>query len=878
MKPHLRLIAVVGLIVPRRLRGDWRLEWEAELKHREALLKDWDRLDWHHRLDLIRRSSSAFWDALWLQRRRLEDDMVQDVRFGLRMLRKSPAFTLLAVLTLALGIGANTAIFSLLDRALVRSLPVDDPGELVTFVNEQGGAAIVSYPLYVDLRDGGTDVLSGLAGYFQRPFSLNDGEQSERLVGQIVTHNYFTVVGVQPALGRFFLPEEDRTAGTHPVAVIGHGFWRRRFAADPSVIGRTLSLNAEKYTVIGVTPAEFTGTTRGTANDVYVPSMMHPQARAGARGSMLSNRGFGWMRLVGRRAPGVTREQAQAALTVVLTNGPDPVVGPGKKGPFASGVLLKDGRGGYSDRVADLAQPLTLLMGVLGLVLVIACANVANLLLARALARRKEIGVRLAVGASRWRLARQSLTEGTMLSLLGGAAGLLVSTWTTRLLAGLPQNDLWVPRMLDSQLDVRVMAFTLGVSVVTGIAFGLVPVLQAVKPDVVDALRSDAPAVGRGRRFGTRNLLVVTQVALSLMVLVGAGLFVKSLRALQNVDPGFEPAKVVTASFDLGLNGYNEARGKQFVADVTHRVASLPGVESASVANILAFSDSFWISGATIEGSSQALRFDFNAIGPNYFRTIGARLASGREFTEQDGRDAPPVVMVNEAAARLYWPGRDPVGTKTNRGEVVGVVANGKEKGLMKDTAPAMFLPVLQNYTPELTVHARVATDPAALIASLRRELRAADVTLPIYGVRTLAEQRDGALFTQRLAAAALLLFGLLALVLAAVGIYGMLSYAVTERTRELGIRLSQGAQPRDLIRLVISQGMLPTAAGLAIGVGSALALTRVIQGLLFGVSPTDPLTFTLIPLALMGVALVACWIPARRATRMDPVVALRCD
>ena len=586
------------------------------------------------------------------------------------------------------------------------------------------------------------------------------------------------------------------------------------------------------------------------------------------------------MRLIGRRKPGVELEQAQAALTLLVASGSDPAVGPDKKGPFARGVLLRDGRRGYSDHVTDLSLPLKLSMGVVGLVLLITCANIANLLLARALARRKEIGLRLAVGASRWRIVRQSLTEGTMLSLMGGAAGLLVATWTTRLLVGFQGNTIWVPRTLDGQLDARALAFTLGISFVTGITFGLLPALQASKPDVVDALRNDAPAFGGGRRFGVRNLLVVAQVALSLVVLLGAGLFVRSLRALQAVDPGFEPAKVVTASFNLGLNGYDETRARQFMTDVTQRATALPGVESVGLANIVAFSDSFWISGATIEGvqprQGQQLRFDFNAIGPHYFRTVGARLVGGREFTERDGPDAPRVVIVNEAAARQYWAGEDPVGKRTNRGEVIGVVANGKEKGLTKDTSPAMFLSVLQSYTPELTLHARVATDAATLIASLRHEIRTLDPTLPLYNLRTLAEQRDGALQAERLAAAVLSLFGLLALALAAVGIYGMLSYAVTERTRELGIRLSQGAQPRDLLTLVVGQGMLPSAAGLVIGFAASLALTRVVQRLLFGVSPTDPLTFASIPILLAGVALAACWIPARRATRMDPVVVLR--
>ncbi|HEU0176230.1 MAG TPA: ABC transporter permease [Blastocatellia bacterium] len=802
----------------------------------------------------------------------------QDLRYGQRMLLKNPGFTTIAVLTLSLGIGANTAIFTLLDKVLFRPLPVERPDQLVTFVEDAGGApAIFSYPLYAELRDR-NDVLSGVIAYEQRPFSMNDGNQSERVIGQIVSGNYFAALGVRPALGRFFLPEEDRTPGTHPVVVISHGLWRRRFGADPAVIGKTLNLNAYRYTVVGVAPSEFTGTTRGTANDVYAPIMMYAQM-----GDVcpLDNRNCGWLSLIGRLKPGVSRQQAQSALATPVDDATrnfpsknadnigDPTI-----------VFLMDGSRGHTDRVKDLSTPLKLLMGVVGFVLLIACANVANLLLSRASARRKEIAVRLAIGAGRWRIVRQLLTESAILAALGGGAGLLVANWFTGLLLRFQQQTNDVPRALDGSLDERAMGFTLGLALVTGIVFGLAPALVASKPDFVAALKEETPGLGRvARRLSLRNLLVVAQVALSLVVLIGAGLCVKSLRALQAIDPGFEPAKVVTASFDLGKNGYNEARGRQFIGRFAERVAALPGVEAVSFARVVAFSDVPWVGPLIIEGSIPQ-PVNTNLISPNYFRTLGASLAQGREFTALDTAGAPLVAVVNEAAARRYWPGQEVVGKRIVRGsqfaEVVGVVRNTKEKGLTADPRPALYLPLLQNYIPELTLHVRTATPSQTLLAAVRREVQTLDPTLPVYNLQTLAQQKDGSLYTERLAATLLALFGLLALSLAAVGIYGVLSYAVTERTREMGIRLALGANSRDLLRLVVWQGLTLTLIGLVIGVGASLALTRLIATLLFGVSATDPLTFIVIPLLLTVVALLACWIPARRATRVDPLVALR--
>jgi predicted permease len=879
-RPHLRLIALIGLLVPQRLRAEWRQEWETELACRQRRLSAWCRGDARDERELLRRSTSAFWDALWLQRKRLEEDVVQDLRYGVRMLVAQPGFTVVAVLTLALGIGANTAIFTLADKVLIRALPVERPAELVTLARDGAGAPIAfSYPMYADLRDR-QRALSGLAAYFQQPFSLSDGVQTERLIGQIVSGNYFAVAGVSPALGRFFLPDEDRTPGAHPVAVISDALWRRRFGADPAVLGKSVSLNGLVYTIVGVTPQTFVGTLRGTVNDVYVPMMMQAQAQPG-RNNKLADRHSGWLRVFGRLGPGVTRSEAQASLTTVMAAAR--AAFPDATDPAQ--VTVVDGRRGQTDRVTDLSLPLRLLMGAVGLVLLIACANVANLLLVRGAARRREMAVRRAVGAGHWRIVRQLLTESTLLAVLGGAGGLVFATWLTGMLAGFRQPNAFVPRTFDGSLDGRVLWFTFGLSLLVGTIFGLIPALQA-HGDAAP-LQGRTATAGRSRRHrALRSALVVAQVALAVVVLVGAGLCVKSLRALQSLETGLEPAKVATMSFDLSLNGYTEPRGLQVYRELLARVATLPGVEAVSLARITPFSGAVWTRSATLDGyqpqPDERMAFDFNAIGPDYFRTVGTSIVRGREFTIQDAAGAPPVVIVNEATARRYWPGDVAVGRRLRYGagpapaEVIGVVADSKEKSLIDTTRPAIFSPVLQSYAPDMTLHVRSATDVQRLLAAVRRELQAIDPALPVYNLQTLADQKDGSLYNARVAAALLSLFAVLALLVSAIGIYGVLSYVVAERTHEMGIRLAYGALPSDLLRLVLRQGMTLALLGAAIGIGGALALTRLMAVLLFAVSPTDPLTFTAIPILLAGVALLACWIPARRATRMDPLTALR--
>ena len=811
----------------------------------------------------------------------------QDLRYGARMLMKQPGFTLIAVLTLALGIGANTAIFSVVDKVMVQTLPVSEPERLVRVVGRGEQSASFSQPLYADYRDN-NDALTGLAAYCETPLNLSDGSQAERAFGLIVSGNYFAVLGVTPALGRTFLPEEDRTWGTHPVAVVSYGLWQRRFGADSKLVGRTIELNGYAFTVVGVAPPEFTGVVRGSAPDIYVPLMMSREAAPKWAG--VAERSMSWLSLIGRLKPGLTRQQAETALSALAAQ--QAKINPKNTD---SAIALEDGSRGETEVLSDLSMPLVLLMLAVGLVLLIACANVANLLLVRAAGRRKEIAVRLAVGASRRRLVRQLLTESVMLSAIGGALGLLIAVWLADWLATFsPPGSSFAEAKLLTQLDRHVLGFAASLSLLTGVFFGLAPALQSSKPDLIPALKDEIASAGSGGRWLTlRNLLVATQVALSCIVLVGAGLCVRSLRNLVAIDAGFDPSKVVVMSVDLALNGYTEARGRQFYSELMERTKALPGVESASLARIVPLGGNGMRIGLEVEGytppTGESVIFDFNLAGPDYFKTMKMPLVRGRDFTPQDDAKAKQVVIINETVARTYWAGQDPIGKRLFLGsvfdpqsveapEVIGVVKDSKYRSLTEQVKPAMFLPVSQHYRPDLALHVRTAGNAGATIAAVRKLAQSLDASLPVYGVRTMEEQKRRSLYAPRMAATLLGGFGLLALALAALGLYGVLSYSVAQRTREIGVRLALGAQSIDVFRLVVRQGLALAGVGLLVGIGGALALTRLMRSALYGVSPTDPVSFVVVALLLVLVALLACWLPARRATKVDPMIALRCD
>jgi macrolide transport system ATP-binding/permease protein len=816
--------------------------------------------------------------------------LLQDLRYGARMLWKRPGFTVLVTLTLALGIGANTAIFGVVDRLLVRMLPVRQPERLVNLMgrDEKGGNdTSFSYPIYKDYRDQ-NDVFESLLAYSETAMNLSEGEQPERVIGALVSGNYFDTLGVTPALGRAFLPEEDRTPGTHPVAVVSYGLWRRRFGADPKLVGRAITLNTYRFTVIGVAPAEFRGVRRGVSPDVYVPMQMTAQAWPTRKPDDLNNRNFSWLNLMGRLKPGVTREQAQTAMSAlssrILQIHPN-------TWPL---IALEDGRQGETGRISDLRTPLKLLVATVALVLLIACVNVANLLLARAQTRSREMAVRLAVGASRRRLVRQVLTESLLLAMLGGVFGVLVAVWLTDSLAAYsPPTGGSGPPLLDARLDWRVLTFTTTLSLMTGFLFGLVPAWHASKPNLTMALKEETTGFGSGSgRVRLRGALVSAQIALSLVVLVCAGLCVRSLQKLQRIDAGFDTAKVLVMGLNLSLNGYKEEQGRQFYANLLERVSALPGVESASLARIVPLTGSGMRLSVGIEGytprDDKPINFDMNIVGPRYCETMKLPLMAGREFTANDNAAAAPVVIINEEVARTYWPNQNPLGKhlmigapgqdKPQAVEIIGVVGASRYRSLTESFRPGMLLPAAQNYASDLSLHLRSAGDPALLIESVRRELRALDPQLPATRIRTLEEQRRNSLYSERVTALLLSAFGGLALFLAALGIYGVMSYAVMQRTREIGVRMALGARASDVLRLMLRQGAWLIVAGVALGLAGAFAATRLITSFLYQVSPTDPLTFVLAALLLASVALLASYIPARRATKVDPMVALRSE
>ncbi len=805
----------------------------------------------------------------------------QDLRYGFRRLTKSPGFTLVAILSLALGIGANSAIFSLVDTVLLRPLPVDHPERLVElFGTLHRGADYTtqSYPNYKEYRDR-SDVLSGLLAYRFAPMSLSGAGANERVWGYIVSGNYFDVLGVRPALGRWFLPEEDRTQGSHPVVVISYGCWQSRFAGDPSMVGRQITLNNLPFTVVGVAPKGFFGTEVAYAPEIFAPMMMAKQIEPGS--TWLDQRTDDNLFVVGRLKDGVTREQAEASLKVLT----DEIAREHPQENEGRGIrLLKPGL--FIPEIRDSVVTFSaVLMGVVGLVLLLACVNLANLLLARATERRKEIAIRLALGASRTRLVRQLLTESVVLSLAGGGVGLLVAAWVNGLVSSikLPTD---IALVFDLRLDWRVVAFTLGVSLVTGVVFSLLPALQASKPEVIPALKDDT-ALGGFRRSGLRSVLVVAQVALSLVLLACAGLIVRGLQAAQSMRPGFNPRGAVTLSFDLGLQSYDEQRGRAFQREIVERAKQLSGVRSVTMTQSLPLSIDYSSTTIYAEGQPAASSNDLPLavpyfVGLDYFRTMEIPLR-GRDFTAQDDKPEARFAVVNETFARKFWPNQDAIGKRFNFNgpsdpywTVIGVAADGKYNTLGEEQKPAFYRSMLRTYSSTVVLVARVEGDPHAVLASLRGEVQRLDPSLPIYDAKTLTEHMQVPLFPARMAAVVLGSFGVLALALAAIGIYGVMSYVVAGRTREIGLRMALGADRASVLRLIVGQGMTLALVGLAVGLLFAFAAARLLTSLLYGVSPGDPLTFAAVAALLASVAFLACYVPARRATRVDPMIALR--
>ena len=816
--------------------------------------------------------------------------MTQDFRYGLRMLVKSPGFTAVAVLSLALGIGANTAIFSLVNAALLRPIPVEDPQRLAAvFVTDQRnpGSLPVSHLNYKDLRDQ-NQVFSGMAAVTFAQVNWMNGNAAEQILLQVVSGNYFTVLGVQPARGRGFAADEDQRATA--VIVLSHGFWERSLGGDPGAVGKTITLNRTPFTIIGVTPRGFTGTQLGGGPAGWVPMAIHDVVQPGF--DWYEQRRGLFLFPFGRLKPGVSVEQASANLRTVFAalEQAYPVENKGR-GAGARSLLdarvNPDGDGG-----APVVRLSMILMVVVGIVLLIACANMANLLLARASGRRREIAVRLALGAGRIRLVRQLLTESVLLSLFGGAAGLLLAYW---LVSALPGTELQLPLPVDNELslDRRVLLFTLLLSVTTGVLFGLAPAIQASRADVVPVLKNELVPAGTQRRgvarwFGLRQTLVVAQLALSLVALIGAGIFLRSLLTSERTDTGFETDGVLVMTFNLGREGYTPERGRLFYEEAATRTASLPGVRGTAVAQVPPLAGglrrSVFPEGADTTTADRVL-VQVNSVSPGYFDAIGIALTRGRDFARTDAEGAPLVVVVNETMAARFWPGQDAIGKRfkffgdEQFTTIIGVATNSTYNGIAEDPIPFIYQPLLQNYTPQATLHVRADTNAAALAAAVRRTIQEIDPTLSVFNIQTLEEQVLESLAPLRTNVVVIAGFGALALLLASVGLYGVANYSVTQRTREIGVRMALGAGRATVLRLVLGHGLVLVGLGVVVGLAAAAALTPLVPAAIApNVNLRDPAIFAGTAAILAAIALVASAIPAYRATRIDPLRALRTE
>jgi len=781
--------------------------------------------------------------------------LLQDLRQAFRLLRKNPWFTLAAASCIALGVGANSATFSFAHALLFRELPVKEPARLVRiFASWTGGTKYgsFSYPDYADLRDG-NDVFTGLIASSITPFHLSAGDRNERVWGLGASGNYFSELGVTPALGRGFLPEEDKLGAAQPVAVIGHGLWQRRFAGDPNV---------------------------GIRADIWVPMSMNDQLYPGQ--AWLTVRGnHSISTVIGRLKAGVTLGQAESASKAIMASLVDQYPKSNKGLSVDVYTLSESGlhpmvRGGF-------VAFLSLMFAVVGSILLLACANVAGLLLARSVARRKEISLRMALGAGPGRLIRQLMAESMILSLLGGAGGLVLALWLIGLMKSIrPPSDL--PFAIEAGLDVPVLLFTFAATVVTGVLFGLTPAFASARADLVTALKEGAPT-SRGGASRLRRILVASQIALSFVLLVGAALLVHSLQKARDLDLGFDPENQVVAGLDLILSRYDEAKGRQFMRSLKDRIGNLPGVAAVGFSDGLPlnFHSQQW--GALPEGYQPPTNagnpsIDCSIVDEDYFQAMGISILQGRGFAVTDDAKAPGVLVINEAFAQRFWPGQNPIGKTVRRGDrvhrVIGLVKTGKYFSIGEDPKPFMYMPMREFYRGALILHVRAAGDPGRLIEGVRGELRQLDPSLPISDLRTMNMALGYALMPARLGAAVVSGFALLALFLASVGLYGVVAYFVVEGTREIGIRMAIGASRSNVLYLVVRQGMGTTLIGLGAGLVIAVAVTRLMGTLLYGVSAADPASYLVAILVLSGISLLAALLPARKAARVDPVVALR--
>ena len=825
--------------------------------------------------------------------------LLQEIRYSLRSLRKTPVFTTVAILSLALGVGANTAIFTLMDQVLLRMLPIHNPAEIVMLDApgpSQGSTRndnAFSYPMYTDLKNSNS-VFTGMLARFATECSLSSGNQTERVQAELVSGNFFEVLGVRTALGRRFTPDDDKTPNAHPLVILTDGYWARRFGRDKSVLNRTVLVNAHPMTVIGVTAPGFYGIEIGSATDILVPMMM--KAQITPNWDDMNNRRSFWLNIFARLRPDVSATQAEAAMNVsyrqFLESEVKDLKGNArfKKRFVEKHLNLLPGLRGRSQLRKRFSTPLIVLMCMVGMVLLIACANVANLLIARAAARQKEVAIRLALGATRYQIVRQFLVESTLLSLAGGTAGLLFASWTSEALVRLLPFE-GAAATLSTNPDLRVLAFTLALSVITGLLFGLAPALQSTRPNLAPTLKDESgnsSAAGGQVRF--RKGLVVAQVALSLLLLIGGGLFAKSLYNLKSLNPGFRTDHIMTFTIDPSLNAYKLPEILALFENLQKRIGATPEVRSVSTAYVSLMTGDSNRSTVKVEGyqskEDEDMNPDTNGIGTDFFTTMGIPLVAGRDFTERDGPSAPKVAIVNETMAHYFFGNANPIGRRFKFGggeegklniEIVGLAKDGKFVEYKEKNRRLIYLPYRQaDNLDRMTFYVQTARDPNAMAAVLQKIIHQADPNLPVFQVKNMQAQVDESLFVERIIALLSAFFGLLATLLAAIGLYGVMAYAVTHRTREIGIRMALGAERRNVLWLVMREVTLMAGIGIAIGLPCAYLLGRLVESQLFGLSAKDPGILAIATASLAFVALLSGYLPAERATRVDPMVALR--
>ena len=831
------------------------------------------------------------------------ENFLQDLRYALRGLGKNRGFTIVAVLTLALGIGANTAIFSLTDQVLLRLLPVQRPKELVILRspgpnhgrtwNDGPGGTSFSYLAYKDLRDR-NDVFAGLLARFAVQVSVAGSGTSELVNGELVTGNYFSVLGVQPALGRTLGAEDETAAGANPVTVLSYGYWKRHFGLDPAVLNKQLLVNGVSLTIVGVSGSRFSGVQVGQAPDLFIPVTM--KARMTPNWDGLDDRSDHWLAMIGRLKPGMSVTKAEAGLAPTyhaLLEMEEPAKGRDSKDRqefLARKLILDPGAKGRPILQHDTKGPLLALAGMVGLVLLIACANLASLLVARGEARQREIALRLALGASRWRLVRQLMVESLLLAIGGGVAGILLASWTLGVIVrSIPENS--GTSGLTPQLDDRVLIFAVAVSFLTGVLFGLAPALRATRADLQSVLKDQGSNVSGGKgNVRTRKVLLVGQIALTGVLLAVAGLFAHSLLNLNRQDLGLRPDHVLEFTISPELNGYTPAQSILLAERIRQKIEASPGVRAVSASEIPMLANSNSSSNITVQGYAaqpdENTDVNQNWVGPNFLSALGLPLLSGREVNESDTGTSPKVAVVNEKFVRRFFAGRDPIGQHFGFGsgddvkidtEIIGVVKDSKNVDLRETIVPTVFLPYTQSaHFGEASFYVRTNQDPTALATTVRQTVRDFDATIPVHDLKTLTMQVDEIVYTDRLVTYFSLGLGLLASLLAALGLYGVMAYVVARRTREIGIRMALGATQRSVASMVLREIAGIAGAGLVVGLVAAYALGRVIESQLFGVKAGDPLVFAGAAMLLVIVSLLAGWLPARKAANVDPMIALR--